>query len=106
MYYFRANGWEHAAPEEKADQDGKRAIIKHLCYGPLETVIYGVTTELKYYREYHIIEGLEEGERYFEYISRKKILDMIDHEISLCEQYQAPEMIPLFLREKEQIAKS
>ena len=103
MNAFRVGVWEHSAPEEHYDRDGKRAIIKHLCYGPLETMIYGVTTDSTYYWEYHIIEGLEEGERFLEYISKEKMLHAIDHEISLCEQYQALAMIPLFLREKEQI---
>ena len=76
MNAFRIGIWEHAAPEEHYDRDGKRAIIKHLCYGPLETMIYGVTTDSTYYWEYHIIEGLEEGERFLEYISKEKMLEV------------------------------
>ena len=76
MNAFRIGIWEHAAPEEHYDRDGKRAIIKHLCYGPLETMIYGVTTDSTYYWEYHIIEGLEEGERFLEYISKEKMLEI------------------------------
>lgn len=42
---FWIGPWNHIGPDEEFDSEGKRVIIRKLCFGPLETIEYGVTNE-------------------------------------------------------------
>ena len=66
-------------PEEKADRID---IITKVCFGPLETEIWGVK-DGQFFVEFHFIEGLQEGEIDFHYVSAPKFLQALDFEIKL-----------------------
>lgn len=106
MNYFQDGIWTHTVPNKGYNASGRRGIINHLCFGPLETITYGITIDSKCYYEYHIIEGIQEGDLFFEYIDQAKLLEAIRKEIELCKQYCADEMFSLFQAEKEALEKN
>lgn len=78
----------HCMPSKVADEDGKRAIIKYYSFGPIEVVIYGVTSANEYYYDYTypVFLGDDELEHEYNIITKKEMLKVIDNEIELCEQ--------------------
>lgn len=100
---FWVGQWMHCAPDEKYDANGRRNIIKHMCWGPLETQIWFETSDHKYYYEEHIIEGILEGDKTLEAISKIEMIKAINDEIILCKKYSASKLIPLFENEREKI---
>lgn len=77
--------WYHCTPCENKD---RTEVIKHLCFGPLETYIVGIQNN-QYFREIHEIEPYENT--YFRYISKEDFINAIDNEISVCLKYNANE---------------
>lgn len=100
---FWVGNWMHCVPDKKHDADGRRNIVQHLCWGPLETQIWFETSDHKYYYEEHIIEGILEGERSLEVISKIEMIKVLDEEIVLCQKYNAASLVPLFEAEREKI---
>lgn len=88
---FWISGWHHVMPKEKCDSHGRREIICRLCFGPLETDIYGIEND-KFYHEYHYIEGVLEGEIEFDYISREEFIKELEYEIRLSIKYKADKL--------------
>lgn len=93
---FWVGTWLHVIPDQK-DSAGndKRIIIKHLCFGPVETQIWYQSKDGQYYYEYHIIEGLQAGDLFLYCISKSEMIKVINTEIALCNQYEKPELAAL-----------
>ena len=88
---FWAGSWQHIIfGEFSTDGKGNRPLIRHLCYGPLETREYGITADGSFYYEEHIIEGVGAGGKIFEIISLDEFLRAADNEAKLCEKYAPP----------------
>ena len=102
---FWAGNWLHDPPSEEYDSTGKRAIIKHLCFGPVETQTWYESVDGQYYCELHIIEGLQTGDVFLDRISKAKILEAIITEIDLCKRLGQVELAAAFQAEKERIEK-
>ena len=100
---FWVGRWLHDIPDTGYDAEGKQAIIKHLCFGPLETRIWYKWKGGQYCREVHFIEGIQEGELYTEFISKSEMLEVMKAEIALCEKYNEIELAVLLQAEKEKI---
>ena len=77
--YFWLGSWMHTMPEKKSEQFD---IIKRLCFGPLETEIFGLM-DGKFFKEYHYIEGVCEGNIEFSFISCADFLKELEYEIEL-----------------------
>lgn len=100
---FTIGAWLHDAPDAGFDAGGRQAIVKHLCFGPLETRIWYKGADGRYCREIHVIEGPQAGERYTDYIDKSEMLAVIDGEIALCEQHGAPDLAARLQAEREKI---
>ena len=50
---FWVGNWLHDPPSKEYDSTGKRAIIKHLCFGPVETQTWYESVDGQYYCELH-----------------------------------------------------
>ncbi|NMF07158.1 hypothetical protein ACUH7Y_16170 [Clostridium beijerinckii] len=77
----------HCMPFHDADKEGKRAIVNYYCFGPIETVTYGITSANEYYFEYTYPEFFGDAELKHDYkmITKKEMLKVINREIELCE---------------------
>lgn len=95
--------WYYSLPNKKYDDEGKRGIINMLCFGPLETLTYGITKNFKFYYEYKFLEGYEEGDIIFYYISKQKMLDKLYSTIELCKQNNNDELLNILQAETEEI---
>ena len=100
---FWIGAWLHDAPDTGYDISGKQAIVKHLCFGPLETWIWYKLIDGQYCCEIHFIEGLQEGERYVDFISKSEMLKAIEDEIALCKKYSETSLAALLQIEREKI---
>ena len=100
---FWVGSWLHDIPDTEFDPNGKQVIIKHLCFGPAETRLWYKLTDGQYCREIHFIEGLREGERYIDVISKSEMLKTIETEIILCKKYRETSLAALLQVEKEKI---
>lgn len=100
---FRVGTWTHNAPDTEYSASGKRAIVKHLCFGPLETRIWYKLIDGRYCREIHFIEGLQAGERFTDFISKSEMLEVVESEIALCKKHGVIDMENLLQAEKEKI---
>lgn len=100
---FKIGTWLHDAPDVGFDASGKQAIVKHLCFGPLETQIWCKLIDGRYCREIHFIEGLQAGERYTDFIEKSEMLKVIDNEIALCEKYSEMSLAAQLQVEREKI---
>ena len=87
---FWVGGWEHVIISENEQTDGKRPVIRQLCFGPLETLEYGVMNG-KFYFESRVLEGIDEGECIFKFIGAERFIEVIQNEIALCEKH-APQL--------------
>lgn len=88
MEYFWNGEWQHIIfGELTSDSEGNRPIIRHLCFGPLETREYGITADNAFYYKEHIIEGIGAGEKIFEIINVNDFLAAIDREAALCKKH-------------------
>ncbi len=86
MNGFFVGNWQHAMPARAKDSNGRTDIIVRLCFGPLETEIYGISDNGKFFYEYHQIEGVQAGTRDFEYISGTLFFKELDYEIALSQK--------------------
>lgn len=100
---FFVGSWLHDIPDTEFDADGKQMIIKHLCFGPLETWLWYRLRDGRYCCEVHFIEGLQEGEQYTDFISKSKMLKIIEDEIELCKKYNEIDLATLLQTKKEKI---
>lgn len=100
---FMTGAWLHDKPDTGFDASGKQAVVKHLCFGPLETCIWYKLADGRYCREVHFIEGLQEGEYFTVFISKSGMLEVIDNEIALCEEYNETGLAALLKAEREKI---
>jgi len=100
---FWVGDWLHNAPDTKYNANGKQSIVKHLCFGPLETRIWYKLTNGQYCREIHFIEGIQAGERFTDFISKTEMLEVIESEIVLCKKHNETNLALLFQAEKEKI---
>ena len=103
---LRIGAWLHDVPDTEYNASGKQAIVKHLCFGPLETQIWYKLIDGQYCHEIHFIEGLQEGERFTNFISRSEMIQVIEAEIVLCKKHSKPDLAALFQAEKEKICLS
>ncbi|MDE7297817.1 MAG: hypothetical protein K2N94_03165 [Lachnospiraceae bacterium] len=103
---FWVGAWLHDTPDTGYDAKGKRAVVKHLCFGPLETRIWYQCKDGQYCREIHFIEGLQAEELFTDFISKSEMLKVIEAEIALCKKYNQTELSVLFQAEKEEIETS
>ncbi len=100
---FKIGTWLHDAPDVGFNSGGKQAIVKHLCFSPLETRIWYKLIDGRYCCEIHFIEGLQAGERYTDFIEKSKMLEVIDNEIALCKKYSETSLAALLQVEREKI---
>lgn len=102
MKGFWVDGWEHvifSAEELRAGE--KCPVIRQLCFGPLETVEYGVLDGELYF-ENMVLEGIGEGDCVFEIIDNEHFLEVLEYEIHLCEKY-APQLFEQVIKQIEVI---
>lgn len=84
--------WEHSLFSSDEIHNGEKIpIIRQLCFGPLATCEYGFDGS-NFYFENNELEGIYEGERYFEILSKEKFLDMVKNELWLCKKH-APQLL-------------
>ena len=102
---FWAGNWLHDPPSEEYDSTGKRAIIKHLCFGPVETQTWYESVDGQYYCKLHILKGLQAGDVFLDRISKAKMLEAIITEIDLCKRLGEAELAAAFQAEKDKIEK-
>lgn len=100
---FRVGTWIHDTPDTEYSTSGKQAIVKHLCFGPLETRIWYKLIDGQYCREIHFIEGLQAGEQFTDFISKSEMLKVVENEIALCKKHGEIEMETLLQAEKKKI---
>ena len=105
MKHFFDGIWNHMPPKQKFDQEGNRGIIINVCFGPLETLTYGVTKENKYYWKYEILEPEIFADVFFKYIDKQEMLKAMEEEIQSCKEHHAEELITLLEKEKQKILK-
>lgn len=92
MEGFWVDNWQHVIfSAEELHTEGKCPVIRWLCFGPLETLEYGVLNG-KFYFENKVLEGIDEGECIFEIIGRERFVEVIQNEIRLCEKH-APQLL-------------
>lgn len=102
MTSFWVGGWEHVIfSAEELHAGEKCPIIRQLCFGPLETLEYGVL-DGKFYFESKMLEGIEEGDCVFEIIEKEHFFDMLKNEINLCREY-APQLLQQVTKRLEDI---
>ena len=102
MTGFQVGDWLHCPPKEQFVQ-GRRVLIQHLCFGPLETRQWFVTEDGRFFYEEHIIEGCRAGELFREARTREELLRALDCEIQLCRRFQGEALIPLFQAERDRL---
>ncbi|MCI8373732.1 MAG: hypothetical protein HFI75_15320 [Lachnospiraceae bacterium] len=100
---FWVGAWLHDVPDTEYNASGKRAVVKHLCFGPLETRIWYKVLNGQYCCEIHFIEGMQAEESFTDFISKAEMLEVIEAEIVLCKEYNETELAVLFQAEKEKI---
>ena len=100
---FWVGNWLHDPPSKEYDSTGKRAVVKHLCFGPAGTQTWYESADGQYYYELHIIEGLQAGDIFLDRISKVKMLKAISTEIDLCKKFGEFELADMFQAEKDRI---
>ena len=97
---FWVGAWLHDVPDTEYNASGKRAVVKHLCFGPLETRIWYKVLNGQYCCEIHFIEGMQGR---MTVLTDEELLEVIEAEIVLCKEYNETELAVLFQAEKEKI---
>ncbi|MCI8808704.1 MAG: hypothetical protein HFF84_01020 [Oscillibacter sp.] len=100
---FQVGSWLHEAPRTEHDADGRRAVVQHICFGPLETRVWYECADGRYCREIHFLEGLQAGERFTDFLSGLEMRKVLDSEIALCEQCGESGLAAAFRAEQEGI---
>lgn len=104
MNGFWVGGWEHVIFSADELRAGKKCpVISHLCFGPLETLEYGVL-DGKFYFESKILEGIDEGDCIFEIIDKEHFTGVIENEIRLCKEH-APQLFEQVTKRLEDICR-
>ena len=103
MIGFSIGGWLHDAPDAGYNASGKRAIVRLICFGPLETRTWYKLMDGQYCREIHFSEGIQAGESYIDFISKSEMLRVIEAEIALCKKHNETALAALLQTEKEKI---
>ena len=99
MNGFWVGRWFHTTPCKNKD---RTKVIRHLCFGPLETYIVGIHNN-QYFREIHEIEVVIEDDIDFRYISKEEFIRELDNEIRTCLKYHADEQAEILKSYKENI---
>lgn len=92
MVSFWADRWQHdifSADDIRAE--GKCPVVRRLCYGPLETLEYGIS-DGEFYFENKVLEGIDEGSVITEKIGKRRLGEVLENELRLCEKY-APQLL-------------
>ena len=100
MRNFWAGSWLHCPPEREF-VNGRRTILKKLCFGSVESQIWFVTEDGRCWYEESIQEGIQAGDRFLEPVSREALLRLLVSEIALCLRLQQMGACSLFQEEKE-----
>ena len=98
MADFWAAHWLHCPPERQF-VNGRRVILKELCFGPVEVHVWFVLEDGSCWHEHQFQEGLQEGEQLLEPVSRDELRRRLEKEISLCRRLNQEHLIPLFQQE-------
>lgn len=102
MSGFWVGGWEHVIFSGEELRTGEKCpVIMQLCFGPLETMEYGVL-DGKFYFESKILEGIDEGDCIFEIIDKEHFIDVMENEIRLCKEH-APQLLEQVTKRLEDI---
>lgn len=100
---FQDGKWFHEAPGKQFDAAGKRAVVKHLCFGPLETRIWYELQDGSYSCEIHFIEGVQAEDVFADSVSKAEMLEVLKSELVLCQKYNKLELASLFQAEIDRI---
>ena len=95
--------WLHEAPEAPG-KDGRRAVMKQLCFGPAEARVWYALEDGRFCREVRFLEGLQAGERGVDFLSRAELQDALRAEAALCERRGAPALAARFRAEAERLS--
>lgn len=88
-------------PNFKYDTNGNMVIIKKLCFGPIEAIIYGITQDKKFYFDWTYPEFYpsdSELEQEYRFITKEEILEAIKIEISICEKEGETELVEQYIK--------
>lgn len=86
MEGFWVGRWNHIIfSAEELQENGKCPVLRQLCFGPLESVEYGVL-DGEFYFENRVLEGIGEGDRVFEIIDKDSFMKTLENEIRLCRE--------------------
>ena len=99
MMGFWIGEWLHEGPDREFDAAGKRAVVKHLCFGSLETRIWYEFRDGQYCCEVHFIEGIQAGDVFSDRISKPEMMEVIRAEIALCQKHGERDMAAFFQAE-------
>ena len=105
MTGFWVGSWLHGPPGEESVH-GRRVLLSHLCFGPLESREWFVTEEDRFFYEEHILEGCQAGETLREARTREELLEALDHEMELCVRFHGEALLPLLQAERDRWAES
>lgn len=100
MQDFWVGSWLHSPPNNTF-VNGRRTIVTHLCFGPVETRTWFVTEEGERFYEEQILEGVQAGDQFLEPVSKAELLQVLDHEIALCQSMHCTDAQLRFQAEKE-----
>ncbi|MEY8318871.1 hypothetical protein AALB19_16375 [Oscillospiraceae bacterium 50-58] len=100
MRNFWVGSWLHCPPEEEF-VNGRRILLKKLCFGPGESQVWFVTEDGRCWYEETIQEGGRTGDHFLEPVSRKALLRLLDSEIAVCQRLNQTEARLLFQKEKD-----
>ncbi len=100
MRNFWVGSWLHCPPEEEF-VNGRRILLKKLCFGPGESQVWFVTEDGRCWYEETILEGIQAGEHLLELVSRETLLGILDSEITICQRLNQTEARLLFQKEKD-----
>ena len=100
MKDFWVAHWLHCPPEREF-VNGRRVILKKLCFGPVVSQVWFVTEDGRCWYEETIQEGSRTGDHFLEPVSREALLRLLDSEIAVCQRLQQLEACSLFQAEKE-----
>lgn len=89
--------WFHQPPET-ARKDGKRVLLRRLCFGPAESWVW-YELDGAFFREVRGLEGLQTGEASVDAVSRDDLRRLLDAEAVLCESQGGASLAALFRAE-------
>ncbi len=102
--HFWVKNWMHSVPGKDFDAEGKRVIVSHSCFGPLETRSWYEMRDGRYCRRICMIEGIQTGDVFTDLISRDEMRRVLEQETALCRKYGKSDMAALFQMEKDRLS--